>query len=761
MADEHDRTDLDGRRFRALASNTHDAITEIDARGNILYRSPSHAHPTRQEEDPVVLDRIHPEDRKGLAAVFAELFRNAGQVRATFRTLRDDSGIRWIECTGTAFETSEGERRAIVLSRDITESRLMQERLRASRERFQLIAENAYDMIGEIDGEGRVLYANDRVAEVLGTPAGEAHARRELSIFHPDDQPRMRAVVDEALTGGTPDPITFRIAHQVGGWRWLEASCRPVPSADGGPPRVVVIARDISERVESEQRLLESEGRYRGLVESSPLGIIVVQEGVVAFANSSGARICGAQNPSDLVGTPMVDLVVPEQIPRIVERVRLAERGGPGSSFVEVTLCGLDGLLREVIGTGNHIQFHGAPAFQGVVSDATALRRAERESRRLELQLQEARKLESLGLLAGGIAHDFNNLLAVILGNVRFAKRNATLDPELSEALADVVEAGEQAARLTQQLLAYAGRRSPEVRTLDLNELVSSAQGLLRSALPRHATLEIELDPDRTTVRADVVQLEQVLMNLVINAGEALECGRGWVRLRTGTETLQRSAGRFVGGTMPEPGDYAFLEIADNGHGMDPTTRERIFEPFFSTKRQGHGLGLAAVVGLVHGHGGAVEVASNPGEGTRIRVVLPCFEASLPDRPMRDDSSAAVIVCESPVLRTGLETALRDRDLEPLIARDGSEAQELLRLHADEIGLAVCDVSSTGTEPASQTSLVDVLRLERPDLPLLLIGGAGDAPPASLTRDGAVETLPDPCDEVALAAALDVLLGKP
>jgi hypothetical protein len=257
-----------------------------------------------------------------------------------------------------------------------------------------------------------------------------------------------------------------------------------------------------------------------------------------------------------------------------------------------------------------------------------------------------------------------------------------------------------------------------------------------------------------------VVQLEQVLMNLVINAGEALECGRGWVRLRTGTETLQRSAGRFVGGTMPEPGDYAFLEIADNGHGMDPATRERIFEPFFSTKRQGHGLGLAAVVGLVHGHGGAVEVASNPGEGTRIRVVLPCFEGSLPDRPMHDDSSAAVIVCESPALRSALESALRDRDLEPLIARDGCEAQELLRLYTDEIGLAICDVSANGADPAPRT-LLEALRLERPDLPLLLIGGAGDALPASLTRDGAVETLPDPRDEVALAAALDVLLGKP
>ena len=312
MVDERDQNDLEARRFRAIASNTHDVITEVDARGMVVYRSPNDgAAAGRGAGHPVALDRLHPEDRKAVATVFMALFAEAHQVRATFRTLQDDGEIRWIECTGTSFETSDGERRAILLSRDISESRIMQERLRTSRERFQLIAENAYDMITELDRDGRVLYANRRVTEVLGASTkDQSPGGSEPSLIHPEDEPKLRAVFEEALAGGSPGPITFRVAHRSGAWRWLEASYRCASRADGGP-RVVAIARDITERVENGRRLLESEERNRGLVEFSPLGIVVLQEGVIAFANPNGAEICGVTIPAALILTPMVDLVVP------------------------------------------------------------------------------------------------------------------------------------------------------------------------------------------------------------------------------------------------------------------------------------------------------------------------------------------------------------------------------------------------------------------------------------------------------------------
>jgi PAS domain S-box-containing protein len=621
--------------------------------------------------------------------------------------------------------------------------------------RFRALASNTQDLIAELDARGRLIYANQRVSQVLGAPEAEWRGQDEARLVHPDDEPRLREAFEAALAGEEPAAIIFRVAHPSGEWRWFEASQRSAPLADG-EPRVVVIARDVTERFESERRLQESEARYRGLVESSPFGILVVQAGVVAYTNAAGAKICGAKSPAALLGTPMVDLVVPDQVRKVMERVRQAERGERGPKLVEVTLRGLDGELREIVGSGSHILFRGAPAFQGVLSDATALRRAERERRRLELQLQEARKLESLGLLAGGIAHDFNNLLAVILANAHFAQRGDSLDPELAEALRDVTEAGEQAARLTQQLLAYAGRRSPEVCNVDLGELVRTNEALLRSAIPRSARLELEAR-EPVSVRADVVQLEQVLMNLVINAGEALGDG-GSVLVRTGRADLAADDSTlFVGGAMPEPGEYAFLEVSDDGHGMDAATCERIFEPFFSTKRQGHGLGLATVVGLVRGHEGGLQVASRPGEGTRVRVVLPVCDEVPATRELPDEGSLAIVACADADARGAVVQALRSRGRSVLTARDSSEARALLRLHRIELGLAVCDA---GDGTAESWDVAATLRGERPDLPMLLLAPADDEPSAAGLAGGPLEWAADPLDEPTLTAALDALLGK-
>jgi PAS domain S-box-containing protein len=753
MSDQGDRNDLEARRFRALASSTHDLITEIDERGRLTYRSPDRAAGGDRAEG-TALDRVHPEDREEAIAAFSRLFQGEHQVRAVLRSLRDDGEARWLECTGTSYRTADGERRAIVLSRDISESRAIQARLRASRARFRLIAENAYDMIVELDARGRVVYANPRVSQVLGAASdSEWRGRDEARLVHPDDAEQLREAFEAALAGGELPPVTVRVTHRSGEWRWLETSQRGARPPDG-EPRVVVIARDVTERFESERQLQESEQRYRGLVESSPFGILVVQGGVVAYSNAAGAEICGAASPAALLGTPMVDLVVPDQIPEVVERVRRAERGERGSKLLEVCLLGLDGQAREVIGSGSHILFHGAPAFQGVVSDVSALRRGERERRRLELQLQEARKLESLGLLAGGIAHDFNNLLAVILGNVRFAQRHASLDPELAEALGDVAEAGEQAARLTQQLLAYAGRRAPEVRSVDLSELVRASHALLRSAIPREALLQLELSREPVMVHADVVQLEQVLMNLVINAGEALRRG-GTIRVVTGRMAVSAAdTSRFVGAAPPETGEYAFLEVCDDGQGMDASTCERIFEPFFSTKQQGHGLGLAAVVGLVRGHAGGLQVRSRPGEGTRMRIVLPVLDEALTRGELPEDGSAAVLACADPDDRRAISAVLEARGIQVLTAEDAPGAHALLRLHRAEIGLAVCD--GGGAE-----ALAAALRGERPGLPLLLLGTADDEALRDLARSGPLERLADSREAGALEAALDALIDKP
>jgi PAS domain S-box-containing protein len=528
----------------------------------------------------------------------------------------------------------------------------------------------------------------------------------------------------------------------------------------------VVIARDVSQRVDAEHRLRESEERYRQLVESAPVGILVIQDQKIVFCNGAGAELCGTTDIGELIGTNILDLVEAADAGAVAERLARAVTRMPTADTMEARVHGLDGRTRDVVGTGRVISYRGAPALQDVVRDVTDLRAAEREQTRLELQLQETQKLESLGILAGGIAHDFNNLLAVILGNVRFARKLGAGQGDLDEALAETVEAAESAARLTRQLLAYAGRRSPDVRPVNLSQLVEENTALLGSAVPRRVALAFELAPDIPAVRADAVQLEQITMNLVINAAEAIGDRTGTIRVATGCAEVSRpELSDWIGGGDLDPGVYAYLEVKDSGRGMEAATREHIFEPFFTTKAQGHGLGLSAVLGLVRGHGGAISVETAPELGTAIRIYLPASDEAAergiePARKAEASAwNAAILVVDDegdrdrPLIRL-----LRECGARLVETSGGADAIQWLRLHGEEIDAALIDLDAR-TPPGVDVALE--LRAQRPDLPLLLIGTGDDAALARrLANDAPTAFVSKPYRDETLLEQLRVLLGK-
>ena len=378
------------------------------------------------------------------------------------------------------------------------------------------------------------------------------------------------------------------------------------------------------------------------------------------------------------------------------------------------------------MGSHSAIRFDGRAATQTVLHDVTERRRAERERERLLVQLQEARKLESLGVLAGGIAHDFNNLLAVMLGNVNFARRGWCGDEETAAALQDTLEAGESAARLTRQLLAYAGRRAPEVRPVDLSEHVRSIQGLLEAAIPKKVELRFELAESLPVARADVVQLEQVTMNLVRNAAEAIGENEGCVTVLTGAVRIDASTPRdSAAGDDLAPGNYPYLEVRDDGAGMDEDTRRRIFDPFFTTKKTGHGLGLSTVLGLVRGHGGGIELTSEPGHGTAIRIHLPASEAV--DRPAKKTPEivapvgATVLVADDePGLRRMLRRILESQGCEVLEAEDGVEAVRIWRERSEDVDIVILDLNMP--RAGGEEALMQLRELAA-ELPVLLSSG--------------------------------------
>jgi len=340
----------------------------------------------------------------------------------------------------------------------------------------------------------------------------------------------------------------------------------------------------------------------------------------------------------------------------------------------------------------------------GTYEDITAHKNAEQEQRRLEARIQHAQKLESLGILAGGIAHDFNNLLVAVLGHADLALSDLPDTSPGQQHVEGIRTAAMRARELTNQMLAYSGKGRFVVRSLDLGEVVREMGNLLEAAIPKKVNIRYVTADDLPAVEVDVAQIRQVVMNLVTNAAEAIEAGDGdgLVTLATGRQTLSEESIRtifFEDGLRA--GEYVFLEVHDDGCGMDKETCDRLFEPFFTTKFQGRGLGLAAVLGIVRGHGGTIKVYSELGSGTSFKVLLPVGSGVAPrdeKEPTGSVSSKALqgtvlVVDDEELVRNVSAQMLMSMGLDVLTAVDGLDALEVFKANQDRIVLVLLDMT--------------------------------------------------------------------
>jgi nitrogen-specific signal transduction histidine kinase/ActR/RegA family two-component response regulator len=368
-----------------------------------------------------------------------------------------------------------------------------------------------------------------------------------------------------------------------------------------------------------------------------------------------------------------------------------------------------------------------------ILADAFAAalerRRAERHRQELEAQVLHSQKLESLGVMAGGIAHDFNNLLTGILGAVGLAQMQHGNDGPLGERLAQVEQAALRAAELTNQMLAYSGRGRSRLEVLDLSAVVRDMAHLLETVLSKKATLRFEFGEEPPRLRGDPGQIRQIVMNLLTNASESLEGGAGTITVRTGR--LLADEDHLSQGYLQEevaPGPYVSLEVTDTGCGMGRETLERIFDPFFTTKFTGRGLGLAAVLGIVRGHGGTIRVRSEPGEGTSFQVLFPSARAA-EDRPAGQEEASAgaeepggtiLVVDDEELVRSTAGMILEQAGYRVVLAGDGREGVETFRNRAKEIDAVVLDLSMP---EMSGEEVFRELRALRPDVQVLLSSG--------------------------------------
>ncbi len=401
----------------------------------------------------------------------------------------------------------------------------------------------------------------------------------------------------------------------------------------------------------------------------------------------------------------------------------------------------------------------------GTYEDITASKDAEEERRHLEANVLHAQKLESLGILAGGIAHDFNNLLVAVLGHADLALAETPPHAPGRQHLEEIRKAAVRASELTNQMLAYSGRGRFRVQRLDLSAVVDEISHLLLASIPKKTILHCELADDLPAVEADVAQINQVVMNLVTNAAESFEDG-GTITLRTGR--LVAGPAEYMDATTHESlpaGDYVFLEVRDDGCGMSDETRQRLFEPFFTTKFQGRGLGLAAVMGIVHGHGGLIEVVSAPDQGSTFRVLLPADlsrraadeDVDTADRAQAPFHGTVLLVDDEETVRRTVGKMLEYEGFDVLVARDGIEALRVFNERRREIRLVLLDITMPrmdGLEAFRELRAID------PNVRVLLASGFDEQEATRQLEDpGQAGFIKKPFTRDALRARLGKVLA--
>ncbi len=525
----------------------------------------------------------------------------------------------------------EGRPAVQVVVRDLTHQRRAEEAVRQASEQFRRLVETS-PVATVVHEDGVIRFANRAALEMFrATDHATILGSNILELVAPADREAAAARLETMRQGASSLPPAVRKLVRFDGSEF-EAEITVAATTLEGRPASQVAARDLTEQRRAEEVVRRTSEQYRRLVQMSPVAMAVVRDSCVAYANDECVRVFGAPSLAEAIGKPIYEFVSGERRQEVELWVAaFLEDGGQIGPF-ETRARRWNGQSFDAEASATAITYDGAQAALLVVRDLSEQKRAEEERLAFERNLLESQKLESLGVLAGGVAHDFNNLLVAIMGNVSLSLMEAGEASPLRPYLEEIETASQRAADLARQMLAYSGKGRLAVSRVQVNELVNEMGKLVSVSIPRSVMLEWQLAGSLPPVEADATQLRQVVMNLVINAAEAIGERDGVIRISTG---VMQASQRYLQNTiMPfkgiTEGEYVFFEVADTGAGMDPETVERMFDPFFTTKFTGRGLGMAAVLGIVRGHRGAIRVESAKGKGTTIRVLLPPAGAGSP-----------------------------------------------------------------------------------------------------------------------------------
>jgi len=570
-----------------------------------------------------------------------------------------------------------------------------------AEERFQAVYEQSRLGIALVTaGELRFVSANSAYCRMLGFTEAELRERSAFDVIHPDDRAGARRAATSPAAA-PPLPIEQRQVRKDGGVIWARVLTSPLRDETGREALWLAMIEDISDAKRAEEALRESEARMRAIVETAVDGIVTIGEGgrIESF-NPAAERLFG-YTASEAIGQN-VSLLMPAPYRE--------EHDDYLRNYLATGVRKVIGIGREVVGRhkdGSEFPIDIAVTefrlgerrlFTGIVRDLTARKLAEEGRAQAEEQLRQSQKLEAIGQLAGGVAHDFNNTLGVITGYGERARKQIPEGHPARPRLEQMIKAAERAAGLTRQLLAFSRKQVMEPRLLELNAVVSDLDKMLRRVVGEDVEIEVRAAERLGTVRVDPTQIQQIIMNLVVNARDAMPKG-GRLTIETADAEFDES---YAAEHPPaKAGRFVMLAISDTGIGMDAETQRRIFEPFFTTKPagEGTGLGLATVYGIVKQSGGYIWVYSEPGQGTTFKVYLPCVDEPTPAEaaaaaatPAPRGHETVLLVEDTESLREMIREVLAEQGYTVLLASQGEEALALAREHEEAIDLLLTDV---------------------------------------------------------------------
>ncbi|OPY74475.1 MAG: Blue-light-activated protein [Syntrophorhabdus sp. PtaU1.Bin050] len=619
----------------------------------------------------------------------------------------------------------QGEKSLLLVVDDITDRKRIEEALQESEEKYRELVENANSIVLRMDEKGAIIFFNEYAQRFFGFEDQDVRGRNAVGTIFPHTEAAGRDFRDmiEEIYRNPENHLTseresmLRNGEQV----WISWTAKAIRDRSKNVTEILWIGNDITERRRFQKRLVESEERYRTSIESSNDGVAIVKGDKHLYVNKRFVEIFGYDSVEEVVGQPVTFIVHPDDRERVAKTNRMRQAGGAVPSRYEFKGVKKNGDVLNIEVSAALTTYGGEPISLVYLRDIT-------ERRSLEAQLLQAQKMEAVGQLAGGVAHDFNNILTAIIGYGGLLKMKMKEDDPLRVYTEHILASAQKATHLTQNLLAFSRKQMLNPEPANLNDIVVGVRSILRRTIGEEIELRTVCSRENLTVMSDIVQLEQVLINLAINARDAMPGGG---TLTISTKLVQMDASVIDKHNLRSPGTYACITVTDTGIGMDEKTKARIFEPFFTTKEagKGTGLGLSTVYGIVSQHNGFIRVQSKPGEGATFEICLPLTRVQAEDRGKRETTplvgGTEVILLgeDDPTVRLLSRQLLEEAGYTVIEAADGEDVIAKFNENRNRVDLLMLDVIMPRKNGREAYEAVKAIR---PDIRVLFMSGYSD-----------------------------------